>query len=169
LLVTNDESRPPGPGRVHPAGADTCFSCAHNSEADRLPVRERIAVGAGWRVAHAIQVALPGWLVVVARRHVTALAELDAAEAAELGRLTWRASRALRAVTGCAKTYVAIFGEAEGFAHLHAHVIPRAVDAPPAARGPAVFDLLRRPPADWLPPAAMDDLARRLAAELAGG
>jgi hypothetical protein len=72
---------------------DYCCSCVENAAVDRLPPRQRILLGPGWRVAHAIRTALPGWLVIVARRHVTALADLTAAEASELGLTTWRFAR----------------------------------------------------------------------------
>jgi diadenosine tetraphosphate (Ap4A) HIT family hydrolase len=143
-------------------GVDDCYSCAGNASVDDLPPRERILLGSGWRAAHAIRTALPGWLVVVTRRHVTSIADLTAAEATELGLMTWRLSRALVAVTGCVKTYVAAFSEVEGFTHLHVHVIPRAADLPAADRGPAIFTHLRGPAASWVPTDSMDDLALAL-------
>ena len=100
------------------ATVNTCFSCGNNERADLAP-RERIYVGPGWRVAHAFGTALPGWLVLLPRRHVTALDELTTAEAEELGPLLRALTRALREATGCDKTYVALFAEAEGFAHVH--------------------------------------------------
>jgi diadenosine tetraphosphate (Ap4A) HIT family hydrolase len=144
-----------------------CFSCNGNADVDRLPIRERIAVDELWRVAHAFGSALPGWLVLLPRRHVTTIAELTDAEAASLGTWQVRLSRALGAVTGCAKTYVAQFAEAEGFAHVHFHIVPRPVDLAPEHRGPRVFGLLGangRPPVSE---AAMDELATKLAAQLA--
>jgi diadenosine tetraphosphate (Ap4A) HIT family hydrolase len=146
---------------------DACYSCVNNSSLDSLPPRERILLGSGWRVAHAIRTALPGWLVVVARRHVTSLADLTAREASELGLVTWRLSRALADVTGCAKTYVAAFSEAPGFTHLHIHVVPRDHTLPAAERGPAIFTYMQRPATEWVSPNAMDTLARSLAAALA--
>jgi diadenosine tetraphosphate (Ap4A) HIT family hydrolase len=89
-----------------------------------LPPRDRVYVGPRWRVAHAFGTSLPGWLVVLPRRHVTALVELTPSEAADLGPLLREVSSALCRVTGCEKTYVALFAEAEGFSHVHFHVIP---------------------------------------------
>jgi diadenosine tetraphosphate (Ap4A) HIT family hydrolase len=93
-------------------------------------------------VAHAFDTALPGWLVLIPRRHVTAIADLSDAEAAGLGWWQVRLSRALREVTGCQKTYVVQFAEAEGFSHVHFHVLPRPADLPAEHRGPRVFGLL---------------------------
>jgi diadenosine tetraphosphate (Ap4A) HIT family hydrolase len=151
------------------SGTGGCYSCDQNAALATLPPRDLIVLGDGWRVAHAIRTALPGWLVLVSRRHVTSVADLEAAEAAEFGLLTHQVSRALIEVTGCAKTYVAAFSEAAGFTHLHAHVIPRAHDLPATEHGPAVFTYLRRPPSEWVSTAVMDDIARALSARIAGG
>jgi diadenosine tetraphosphate (Ap4A) HIT family hydrolase len=119
-----------------------CYTCAQNARGDEAPVRERIAADELWRAAHAFNSALPGWLVLVPRRHVTSLAELTDAEAAALGVWQVRLSRALKTVVGCQKTYVAQFAEAEGFSHVHFHVVPRQLDLAPELRGPRVFQLL---------------------------
>jgi diadenosine tetraphosphate (Ap4A) HIT family hydrolase len=140
-----------------------CYTCEHD-DIDSLPPRERVAFDDHWRVAHAIAVGLPGWLVLVPRRHVTAIAELSDAEAASLGTWQVRVSRALHAVTGCAKTYVAQFAEADGFAHVHFHIVPRMPDQRPEHRGPNVFALLGA--ADPVPVERMDELAVALAAAL---
>ena len=73
---------------------------------------------------------LPGWLVLVPRRHTVALDDLTADEAADLGPLLRAVSSALRDVVRCRKTYVVLFAEAEGFQHIHFHIIP----ASPALR-----------------------------------
>jgi diadenosine tetraphosphate (Ap4A) HIT family hydrolase len=50
---------------------------------------------------------------------------------------------ALKEVTGWVKTYVMLFAEADGFAHLHVHVVPRMSDQPLDRRGPDVFGYLK--------------------------
>lgn len=85
---------------------DACYTCHYNKRLAGLPARERIGVDGHWRVAHALGTALPGWLVLVPLRHVTAIADLTDAEAAGLGLWQVRLSRALTATTGCVKTYV---------------------------------------------------------------
>lgn len=99
----------------------------------------------GWRVALDFNASLEGWLVATPMRHVLALDELTAEEAAALGPLLREASIALRSVTGCRKTYVMLFAEAEGFEHLHLHIVPRMDDLPDDRRGPAVFAYLHDP------------------------
>ena len=142
-----------------------CVSCAFEARPD-VPPRERVFLGPRWRVAHAFGTALPGWLVVLPRRHVVALDELTQAEAADLGPLLREITSALRRVTGCEKTYVALFAEAEGFSHVHFHVIPRMVGLATELRGPRVFGLLGGDPARHVPDAAMDQIAASLTAAL---
>ncbi len=95
-----------------------------------------------WDVVHAFNTSLPGWLVLVARRHVAAIDELTDEEAAELGVLLRRVSVALREVTGCVKTYVMQFAEAEGHSHVHFHVVPRMADQPDERRSTKIFGYL---------------------------
>ncbi|MET7986560.1 MULTISPECIES: HIT family protein [unclassified Streptomyces] len=122
-----------------------CYVCGKEAEFDDLPPRECVAFDQHWRVAHVFNTAMPGWLVLLPRRHVTAVHDLTDAEAAALGMWQVKLSRALRSTTGCAKTYVIQFAEAEGFAHVHFHIVPRMADLRPEHRGPGVFELLGRP------------------------
>ena len=121
-------------------GENACYSCEVDGRPDLLP-----------------------------RRHVNALDELTAAEAGELGPLLAALTRALREAMGCEKTYVALFAEAEGFAHVHFHVIPRHGDLDLELRGPRVFDLMGADPARSVPDAVMDEVALRIAATLSVG
>jgi diadenosine tetraphosphate (Ap4A) HIT family hydrolase len=143
-----------------------CFACRNNDQFDVLPPYERIAADRYWRVAHAVDTALPGWLVLVPRRHVTTLADLTDAEAADLGTWQVRLSRALAAVTHCVKTYVVQFAEKEGFSHVHFHVIPRMGDQPDDRRGPGVMKYLAPTPADQIDDQRKNDLATALRAHL---
>jgi diadenosine tetraphosphate (Ap4A) HIT family hydrolase len=144
------------------AAEDTCLSCAGNSAPADLPARERVYVGPRWRVAHAFGTSLPGWLVVVPRRHVIALDELTAPEAADLGPLLRALTAAMRAVLACTKTDVALFAEAEGFEHVHFHVVPRGPDLDPGLRGPRVFGHFGGDPAGHVPAEVMDQVAMRV-------
>jgi diadenosine tetraphosphate (Ap4A) HIT family hydrolase len=139
--------------------AGACYACTMSARNDELPPRERVHAEGGWRIAHAFDSTLPGWLVLVPLRHVTAMEEM--------GLLARRSSIALKQVTGCSKTYLMLFAEAEGFAHLHLHVVPRMADFPPEVRGPGVFALTSRDEADWIPESERDALARELRVALA--
>lgn len=143
-----------------------CVICAANASIGDLPPRERVAADEWWRVAHAFDAALPGWLILLPRRHVTAIADLTDAEAAALGAWQVRLSRALATVTGCAKTYVAQFSEGEGFAHVHFHIVPKPLDLAPELRGPRVFGLLGASDQPQVSEAERDRLALDLGAAL---
>lgn len=119
---------------------DSCYACVQSGP--NAPFRERFVRDGGWRVAHDFNSSLEGWLILAPLRHVHSLDQLTAAEATTLGDLLSKASIALKAVLGCQKTYVMLFAEAEGFAHLHVHVVPRMPDQPDDRRGPAVFGYL---------------------------
>jgi diadenosine tetraphosphate (Ap4A) HIT family hydrolase len=126
---------------------DGCYSCELEIAAALEP-SERVMVTDYWRVAHAFDTSLPGWLVAVPRRHLLSLDELEPEEATELGPLLTDLTRGLRQVTGCVKTYVMLLAEAEGYEHLHIHVVPRMSDQPAEERGPRIFARLDRPEAE---------------------
>jgi diadenosine tetraphosphate (Ap4A) HIT family hydrolase len=142
-----------------------CYSCDQQAAAS-LPPREDIVHTEHWRVAHAFNSSLPGWLVVLPTSHLTSFTELTPAAADELGGLVRRLSVALESVTGCVKTYLMQFSEAEGFSHLHLHLVPRSPDHPADTRGPRVFAYLTQDEATWLPPDELDRLALSLRAAL---
>ena len=119
-----------------------------------------------WRVAHAFDSSLPGWLVVTPRAHLLAMSQLSAEAAAELGPLLSGLSRALADVTGCLKTYLMQFSEAEGFSHLHLHVVPRMSDQPEDERGPGIFTRLGADLETRVPVDEMDRLAAAVGAAL---
>lgn len=70
---------------------------------------------------------------------MTSFTEVTPEAADELGGLVRRLGLALGTVTGCVKTYLMQFSEAQGFSHLHLHLAPRSADHPEEARGPRVF------------------------------
>jgi diadenosine tetraphosphate (Ap4A) HIT family hydrolase len=142
-----------------------CLSCSDSARADLAP-RDRVYLSPRWRVAHAFGTRLPGWLVVLPRRHVTVLDELTSAEQAELGPLLAAVTAALRDIIHCSKTYVAMFAEAEGFEHVHFHVVPRKDDLDPAFRGPFIFALLGGDTATQVPEEVRDQIASKLAASV---
>ncbi len=136
-----------------------CMACDNNARVDDLPPRERVAIDEHWRVAHSFDSALAGWLVVLPRRHVTALHELTDEEVAPLGPLLHRLSAALVEALGCEKAYLMFFAEKEGFSHLHVHVVPRMADFGADELGPGVFAFLQQGPEQWVPADEQDRLA----------
>jgi diadenosine tetraphosphate (Ap4A) HIT family hydrolase len=143
-----------------------CYGCDQQATPG-LPPREDVVHSEHWRVAHAFNSTLPGWLVLLPTRHVASFTELTPEAADELGGLVRRLGTALETVTGCVKTYLMQFSEAEGFSHLHLHLVPRMSDQPQEARGPRVFGYLADDEAEWLPEAERDTLALSVRAALA--
>ena len=118
-----------------------CYACTQ--AAPDAPFRERFIREGGWRVAHDFNSSLEGWLILAPLRHVQSLDELTADEAENLGQLLRQGAIALKSVTQCVKTYVMLFAEAEGFAHLHVHLVPRMANQPDDRRGPRAFGYLK--------------------------
>ncbi|MEV5787840.1 hypothetical protein AB0L42_43925 [Streptomyces sp. NPDC052287] len=58
------------------------------------------------------------------------------------------------------------FAEAEGFAHVHFHIVPRMADLRPEHRGPGIFALLRGPEQERVSAEQADHLALALRAHL---
>ena len=145
-----------------------CYSCDQQA-AGSPPPREDVLHTEHWRVVHAFNSTLPGWLILLPTRHLTAFTQLTPAAADELGGLVRRLSAALETVTGCVKTYLMQFSEAEGFSHLHLHLVPRSPEHPDDARGPRVFTYLVEDDARWLPATERDRIALAVRAALAEG
>jgi diadenosine tetraphosphate (Ap4A) HIT family hydrolase len=148
-----------------------CQTCAWlaRRDAGRAPLWDDILRTPHWDVVHCEGAALEGWLVLVLRRHLSAIHDLSEDEALALGPLIRKASAALRLVVGCERTYVAQFAESEQHRHIHVHVIPRAPDMPAEQRGPRVFGLLGVAPEQAVPEARMDELARAIRPHLVAG
>ena len=118
-----------------------CVSCDLIARRDRneAPDWDCILRTEYWDIVHCNDTSLPGWLVLVLRRHVSSIADLTENEAIECGALQQQLSIALESAVGCMKTYVAQFAESPEHSHVHFHVIPRMPDMPDDARGPNVF------------------------------
>jgi diadenosine tetraphosphate (Ap4A) HIT family hydrolase len=113
-------------------------------------------------VVHSYDTALPGWLVLVTRRHIKAVDELTDTEAIELGRLIRRTSVALKEVTGCVKTYVIQFAEREDHPHVHFHIIPRMADQPENRHSTQIFGYLGIPEEERVSQEVMNAIAAKV-------
>ena len=148
---------------------NNCKSCQMLALRDSgdAPPWDNIYRTAHWDLVHSYNTALPGWLVLVVRRHIATIAELNPDEAAELGRLLPVVSQALQKVVGCQKTYVVQFAEHPEHPHVHFHVIPITADVPAERRGPGVFGYLGVPKDDRVSEAAMNEIAAKVRKALA--
>lgn len=93
--------------------------------------------------------AVPGWVLLISRRHLAGPAEFDEREAASFGPTLQHLQRALLDVTGALRIYLAAMGESSP--HLHAHFVPRYATMPKDAKAWGVFDLQRAAAAGEIP------------------
>jgi len=115
---------------------DDCGVC--RSLLETKPVWE----DASWHVRHLdAPYGVPGWMMLIAKRHVAGPAHFDAGEARSLGPVLCHLERTLEQVTGALRIYTAALGES--WPHFHCHMVPRYASMPKDAKGWAVFDLQR--------------------------
>jgi diadenosine tetraphosphate (Ap4A) HIT family hydrolase len=116
-----------------------CGICASLSGPERkAPVFENDL----WHVRHADPpYGVPGWMMLVSRRHVAGPAHFDDREAANFGLALRHFQRVLEEVTGALRIYTAAMGES--YPHFHAHMVPRYQAMPKDAKAWSVFDLQR--------------------------
>jgi diadenosine tetraphosphate (Ap4A) HIT family hydrolase len=141
-----------------------CHTCALTAQRDKgeAPLWDNIFRTRYWDVVHSYNTSLPGWLVLVARRHIAAIDEMSEAEAAELGSLLRQVSLSLKQVTGCLKTYVMQFAEHPRHPHVHFHVVPRLKDQPDSHRGPKIMNYLEVAEDEYVDEATMNALGEQI-------
>ncbi len=142
----------------------TCRTCEliANRDAGISPLWDCIHRTPYWDLAHCNDTSLPGWLVLVVRRHTQSLDELSESEARELGGLIRRVSAELKDVTGCLKTYVIQFAESAEHRHVHFHIIPRMADLPEDRRSVHIFEYLGVPEEARVSEETMNKIASNL-------
>ena len=94
---------------------------------------------------------VPGWLMLISRRHVGGPAHFNEREASSFGPLLCRVEKALEEVSGALRVYTAALGES--WPHFHAHLVPRYSTMPREAKAWSVFDLQRAARAGEIQPA----------------
>jgi diadenosine tetraphosphate (Ap4A) HIT family hydrolase len=131
-------------------GSDViCGVCATLSGPKRL---EPIYEDELWHLRHdEAPSGVPGWLMLITRRHVGGPAHFNAPEASSFGPLLCRVSKALEEVSGALRVYTAALGES--WPHFHAHLVPRTATMPRDAKAWSVFDLQRAARAGEIQPA----------------
>ena len=75
-----------------------------------------------WRLWTATRGSVPGFSILMPKRHVPHITDLAGMEAATLGDTLGRSTKALREATATEVVYVYVFGD--GIAHLHIHLAP---------------------------------------------
>jgi diadenosine tetraphosphate (Ap4A) HIT family hydrolase len=122
----------------HPSFDSACGVCASLTDGAAAVVLENEL----WQVRHiGAPHGVPGWMMLLTRRHVGGPAHFDDREAASFGPTLRHLSRVLEEVTGALRVYMAAMGES--FPHFHCHLVPRRATMAKDAKAWAVFDLQR--------------------------
>ena len=118
---------------------ENCISCRVVRGKVRLSEVPRILETKHWVIEHGASVSIRGWLVLVLKRHCTAVHDLTEEEIVEFARIARIISQGLHAILKTEKEYVIQFSEGVGFPHLHIHIIARLPKWPKRLRGPRVM------------------------------
>lgn len=123
-----------------------CVTCRSISKEQPICPAPRIYTGEHWVVEHAYPSSYKGWLVVVHKQHKTRISMLERGEMVELGDLISRCSKALRLLLACEKEYVLCLCEAEGFSHLHWHIVGKPQMLPDVYKGAGILNYTKVSP-----------------------
>jgi diadenosine tetraphosphate (Ap4A) HIT family hydrolase len=121
-----------------PSSAPDCAVCTSLSSPGAVPA---IYEDELWHLRHAEPAGVPGWMLMISRRHVPGPAHFDDREAASFGPALRHFERVLEEITGALRIYTAALGESSP--HFHAHMVPRYAKMPNDAKAWSVFDLQR--------------------------
>lgn len=110
-----------------------CFLCAGSSMDHALMVEE-VWGDDLWRLTTVRVGELAGYSYLSPRRHIPHLPDLDGDEAASLGGVMAKASRAIRDETGAELVYAYVFGG--GVDHFHVHLAPHREPGSPLIDDP---------------------------------
>jgi diadenosine tetraphosphate (Ap4A) HIT family hydrolase len=99
-----------------------------------------------WRIRHANETNILGYLILESKRHLLDLSQADESELLSYGPLLGALMKAIRSVTDCQRVYT--FTLAEMVPHFHVHLIPRTASIPRAYRGRGIMSYPLQPTAD---------------------
>jgi diadenosine tetraphosphate (Ap4A) HIT family hydrolase len=125
--------------KAHPSFDSACGVCRSLSgdEAQRPLYEDDL-----WHVRHlGSPHGLPGWMLLIAKRHVGGPAHFDDAETESFGPVLRHLEKKLEEVTGALRIYTAALGESSP--HFHCHMLPRYKDMPNGVKAWGAFDLER--------------------------
>ena len=127
---------------MDPSFESTCGVCQSlYGSADGAGREPALYEDALWHVRPASPAGVPGWMMMISKRHVGGPAHFDDREVRAFGPALRHFERVLEQVTGALRIYTAAMGESHP--HFHAHMVPRYAQMPRDARAWSVFDLQR--------------------------
>lgn len=110
----------------------SCVVCTNAQDRKRVVFENE-----HWIVYHANETNIPGYVVVVPRRHFLDLSHATEAETRSYGQVLSQAMSAMRNVVECERIYT--FSLGESVPHYHLHVMPRRAEFPRAYRGRGIM------------------------------
>lgn len=127
-----------------------CLSCKSNIGIKRISPGIQIFESEYWIVEHAYPCSLEGWLVIVLKRHCEEFHKLSKEEFLDLSFVQSKVISTIHQYFQSEKEYIFCFAEAEGFKHIHFHVVPKTKDFDPQFTGAKVFHYLKAPKENWV-------------------
>jgi diadenosine tetraphosphate (Ap4A) HIT family hydrolase len=118
-----------------------CISCNSIRGINRIKQIPRVLETKHFVVEH-ISTSIRGWVVIVPKRHVTAVHQLTKGEMIEYGELPHAVCQGQHELYDTEKEYFMQYSEGESFSHTHVHVVPRLPEWPSALKGPRVFSAM---------------------------
>ncbi|MDC7222455.1 MAG: HIT family protein [Spirochaetales bacterium] len=143
-----------------------CKSCESNKGIKRISPGETIYEGTHWLVEHAYPTSLQGWTVIVLKRHCEEMHNLTSEEFHELGIVQNKLVKSLKKIFHSEREYIFCFAEAEGFKHIHFHVVPKHKEFNDDFKGAKVFHYLKPTPEEVLPPSTIRQICAQLKQEM---
>jgi len=128
-----------------------CRSCLSLMGEQPISPGPVIYDGTYWMVEHAYPTRMRGWLVILLKRHVEALHELNKVEFIELAEIEYKLAQIMGQLSQVEKEYLFCTGEGEGFQHLHLHFVPKPKGTLPGLIGAGIFQLLGVEKEDAIP------------------
>jgi len=118
-----------------------CKSCMSNKGTKRISPAIPIYKGKYWIVEHAYPCGMKGWLVMLPKRHVESLHELSDSENREFGVIFPKIIKILHKETDSEKEYIFQIAKAQGFKHIHFHIVSKDRKLPEKYEGVKIFGL----------------------------
>jgi diadenosine tetraphosphate (Ap4A) HIT family hydrolase len=153
-------------GRLEKGKIMNCKSCDSNSGKKRISPGSTIYEGNYWLVEHAFPTSLKGWTVIVLKRHCEEMHNLSVNEFQELSSIQNMLIKSLKKIFKSKREYIFCFAEAEGFKHIHFHVVPKHNEFSDDFKGAKVFHYLKPKPEEILPETIIIDICDELKHEM---
>jgi diadenosine tetraphosphate (Ap4A) HIT family hydrolase len=128
-----------------------CISCRSIQGIERLSPVPRILETRHWVAEHLSSTSIKGWVIVLPKRHVTAIHQLPKEDMVEFGELLHVICEGQYALYKPVKEYFMQYSEGEGYSHTHVHIVPRVPELPDKFKGPRVMRAMGNNPENTLP------------------